>query len=302
MLGNDAENEVSYQSVTIDYMRDVFRPKVFVKAGTTPSPTENKLFTSIYGGLDGEHTESQEKKIVDLNCQSYFNSSFNSDTKLNKMEDEEEKEAMAYRNKILEIEKKLGCIQEVDETPTLMDDQPSIQFKTKLCGCKECSPVVLENGLLHCALCDISIQNDSWQTHKQSICHQIRRSRGNHMYINPYMNPSSQAYHVMQSMGWSEGEGLGYEGQGILHPIATRLKDNRLGVGAEDDMPLRVTHTPHNGDADPHEDPAITRERERLIKKYGLKRLKRIIKKYHEKKKKIEQQKKEKWLRDEFRM
>ena len=30
--------------------------------------------------------------------------------------------------------------------------------------------------------------------------------------------------------------------------------------------PLRITHTPHNGDADENEDPKITKERERLIK------------------------------------
>lgn len=30
--------------------------------------------------------------------------------------------------------------------------------------------------------------------------------------------------------------------------------------------PLKITHTPHNGDADENEDPKITKERERLIK------------------------------------
>lgn len=29
--------------------------------------------------------------------------------------------------------------------------------------------------------------------------------------------------------------------------------------------PLRITHTPHNDDADPNEDPIVTKERERLI-------------------------------------
>ena len=30
--------------------------------------------------------------------------------------------------------------------------------------------------------------------------------------------------------------------------------------------PLKITHTPHNGDVDENEDPKITKERERLIK------------------------------------
>lgn len=60
--------------------------------------------------------------------------------------------------------------------------------------------------------------------------------------------------------------------------------------------PLRITHIEQN------EDPAVTRERERLIKKFGYKRLKRIIRKYNQKKKELEMQKKERWLREQFRL
>lgn len=60
--------------------------------------------------------------------------------------------------------------------------------------------------------------------------------------------------------------------------------------------PLRITHTEQN------EDPAVTRERERLIKKFGAKRLKRIIRKYNQKKREMEMEKKERWLREQFRL
>ena len=65
---------------------------------------------------------------------------------------------------------------------------------------------------------------------------------------------------------------------------------------------MRITHTPHKGDADPTEDPRITKERERLLSKYGEKRLRRLIARYEKKKKEKEMRQRELWLRDEFRL
>ena len=112
---------------------------------------------------------------------------------------------------------------------------PQVHFLVDQCACAECSPVVQSDGSLYCELCHVPILRDTWVEHMRSICHQMKRWNGVHKYINPYMRPSSQAYHLMQSMGWKEGEGLGVEGQGRLEPIATRLKRNRLGIGAHDD-------------------------------------------------------------------
>ena len=112
---------------------------------------------------------------------------------------------------------------------------PQVHFLVDQCACAECSPVVRSDGSLYCELCHVPILRDTWVEHMRSICHQMKRWNGVHKYINPYMRPSSQAYHLMQSMGWKEGEGLGVEGQGRLEPIATRLKRNRLGIGAHDD-------------------------------------------------------------------
>lgn len=77
-----------------------------------------------------------------------------------------------------------------------------------------------------------------WITHMQSICHQLKRKRGEHVYINPYMDPNSTMFRVMTDMGWEEGNGLGADGSGRLEPIPTRLKNNRLGVGAREPKSL----------------------------------------------------------------
>ena len=59
--------------------------------------------------------------------------------------------------------------------------------------------------------------------------------------------------------------------------------------------PLRVTHTEQN------EDPEVIQARDRLLKKYGARRLKRLIKKYNQQKRDREMRKKEAWLREQFR-
>jgi splicing factor 45 len=40
----------------------------------------------------------------------------------------------------------------------------------------------------------------------------------------------SKAMRMMQSMGWSEGKGLGKEGQGMATPIILQKTDKRSGV------------------------------------------------------------------------
>lgn len=307
---DNSDNFSKYQRVAIDYMRDVFRPKVFVKAGSSVNTPKSPLYTSVYAGLEGKITETMHTSTREQAQESKGGMVI--------VDEVEEEEARAYAERMREVERRFeGQLNENGEIEGELTNRPTarnainsspssaipIHFQSTQCACKECSPVVLENGDLHCDLCHITLVKDTWVAHMQSIGHQWKRSKGQHQYINPYMNPSSQAYRVMESMGWREGKGLGYEGNGRLEPIPTRLKDNHLGIGAEDDqMPLRITHTPHNDDADPHEPPEVAKERERLIKKYGLKRLKRIIKRYHEKKRMAEQRRKEEWLREEFRI
>ena len=121
-----------------------------------------------------------------------------------------------------------------NSSPSTNTTTTEVRFLVDQCACAECSPVILPDGSLFCELCHVPILRDTWVAHMRSICHQMKRCGGTHQYINPYMKPSSQAYHLMQSMGWKEGEGLGVKGQGRLEPIATRLKNNRLGIGAQD--------------------------------------------------------------------
>lgn len=224
-VDTDDTTAIQYIPYQVDYFGKVFHPKQFVKEHdvvgvsslkSTQDDFQKKqpIYTSIYNGIMDISNEKEEKQIKH---------SFTPD---------EEKQASELYHRILEIEKehanesKVSCI----------DDQSSLQFVVNQCGCPECSPRLRDNDIMYCELCDVVLRDDNWIHHTQSICHQVKRQNKVHVYVNPFMNPSSSAFKVMTAMGWEEGQGLGKEGQGRLEPIPTRLKNNRLGIGAADSM------------------------------------------------------------------
>lgn len=48
---------------------------------------------------------------------------------------------------------------------------------------------------------------------------------------------------MLINSGWDYEKGLGAEGQGARHPVATRLKHDRLALGAAGTSRKLVTHT-----------------------------------------------------------
>jgi hypothetical protein len=48
---------------------------------------------------------------------------------------------------------------------------------------------------------------------------------------------------MLVNSGWDYEKGLGAEGQGARHPVATRLKHDRLALGAAGTNKKLVTHT-----------------------------------------------------------
>lgn len=219
----DDTSSIHYTPFHIDYMKDVFHPKQFIKEkkeeslpketlSYTPSFNNNPVYTSIYSG------------IADISTDKFHDKRIRSE-----LSESDRKQADLLFQRIKEIEKLHSST-----TKSTIEDSSSTTFVVNQCGCPECCPRFREDGVMTCELCNISLENENWQHHIQSICHQFKRHDKTHVYVNPFMNPSSSAFKWMTSMGWKEGEGLGVEGQGRLEPIPTRLKNNRLGVGAMD--------------------------------------------------------------------
>lgn len=229
----DDSTSIRYSPYQLDYMKDYFRPKQFVKESiknhddspkqkTINDNEQQAIYTSIYSGLKDISTNK-------LDGSSTIPQSSHSKTK--EMED--------YYQHILQIEAKHTN----PESASIIKEE-DVQFEVHHCGCEECSPRFYEDGSMYCELCSTDVPDGQWIEHSQSICHQYKRKQKTHVYVNPYMNSSSNAFRLMTEMGWKEGNGLGLKGQGRLEPIPTRLKQNHLGVGAFDPA-YRILLTVH---------------------------------------------------------
>ncbi|CAA21702.2 G-patch domain-containing protein [Caenorhabditis elegans] len=51
------------------------------------------------------------------------------------------------------------------------------------------------------------------------------------------LDSGNVGFKLLKSMGWSEGQGLGKEKQGHVEPVATEVKNNRKGLGANEKEP-----------------------------------------------------------------
>ena len=52
----------------------------------------------------------------------------------------------------------------------------------------------------------------------------------------------SKGFKMLKAAGWKEGEGLGVRGDGVTHPVATRLVKGRPGLERHLAQPARITH------------------------------------------------------------
>lgn len=222
--GKDDVSGIPYTPSRIDYMRNVFHPKVFVPASNSHSYDASAGHT-LFSSLEGTAFQSVYDGIYDFEKAEVTK---NRDTAPCEATDKEEAKKLFQR--VQEIEKR----HEAEGEASPIEDSSMPLFRNKRCGCLECSPRFDAKGAMYCGLCSVQLSDGSWITHMQSICHQLKCKRGEHVYMNPFMNPNSTMFRVMTDMGWEEGIGLGADGNGRLEPIPTRLKNNRLGVGARE--------------------------------------------------------------------
>eukprot|EP00304_Pavlova_gyrans_P012689 CAMPEP_0206040662 /NCGR_PEP_ID=MMETSP1466-20131121/5510_1 /ASSEMBLY_ACC=CAM_ASM_001126 /TAXON_ID=44452 /ORGANISM="Pavlova gyrans, Strain CCMP608" /LENGTH=358 /DNA_ID=CAMNT_0053415343 /DNA_START=63 /DNA_END=1136 /DNA_ORIENTATION=+ len=99
-----------------------------------------------------------------------------------------------------------------------------------------------------CDVCGEAVTGDM-RMHQATMAHQFALNVGQ-TRRSTTIPCGNVGYRMMRdNLGWAEGQGLGRHGQGVLKPVATRLKRDRTGVrvlGSEGSkrMPLRVTHGP----------------------------------------------------------
>jgi hypothetical protein len=94
-----------------------------------------------------------------------------------------------------------------------------------------------------CEVCGVAVAGAAQAAHIRSTLHQFKLQE--HLSPAPvfFVPPDSVGYRLMTGrMGWT-GAGLGPREQGPTEPVATRVKNDRLGVGAPTRNVLAVTHS-----------------------------------------------------------
>ncbi|KAF1805155.1 hypothetical protein V8B55DRAFT_1494033 [Mucor lusitanicus] len=96
---------------------------------------------------------------------------------------------------------------------------------------------------IKCESCDMTISKSDYKRHIQGTAHMV----SNQAMYPPTpdiltLNGSNVGFRMLQSQGWQYEQGLGPDSQGRRHPIATVLKQDRLGIGHQDTGRKVVTH------------------------------------------------------------
>ncbi|KAG2195805.1 hypothetical protein INT46_004421 [Mucor plumbeus] len=95
---------------------------------------------------------------------------------------------------------------------------------------------------IKCDSCDMIISKSDYKRHIQGTAHMVSSQVS---YPAPdilTLNGSNVGFKMLQSQGWQYEEGLGPDSKGRRHPIATVLKQDRLGIGHQDTGKKLVTH------------------------------------------------------------
>lgn len=106
------------------------------------------------------------------------------------------------------------------------------------------TPVCLDKPsgeTLWCESCDILIAKLDYKRHIQGTAHMVsNKSEPAPDLLS--LSGGNVGFKMMKSQGWKYEDGLGPEGQGRRHPIATVLKQDRLCIGHEETGRKVVTH------------------------------------------------------------
>ncbi|KAI8391444.1 uncharacterized protein BYT42DRAFT_610675 [Radiomyces spectabilis] len=93
-----------------------------------------------------------------------------------------------------------------------------------------------------CESCQMALLVSDYRRHLSGTAHQVSADLTQAPdYL--VLNGSNVGFQMLRSQGWQYEEGLGPKGQGRRHPIATVLKQDRLGLGHQRTGRKAVTHS-----------------------------------------------------------
>ncbi|KAG0241366.1 hypothetical protein B0O80DRAFT_496180 [Mortierella sp. GBAus27b] len=98
-------------------------------------------------------------------------------------------------------------------------------------------------GHILCESCQIEVREDDLERHRQGTAHLMSQESPIKPLDTLKLGYENKGFRMLVNSGWDYEKGLGAEGQGARHPVATRLKHDRLALGAAGASKKAVTHT-----------------------------------------------------------
>ncbi|KAI8047083.1 uncharacterized protein B0P05DRAFT_592847 [Gilbertella persicaria] len=94
----------------------------------------------------------------------------------------------------------------------------------------------------YCPDCDLDILTSDYQRHLAGTAHMVSKPTTVETPDLLELNGKNIGFKMMVSQGWKYEGGLGPQQEGKRHPIATTLKQDRLGIGHQDTAKKAITH------------------------------------------------------------
>ncbi|KAF9988528.1 hypothetical protein BGZ65_000598 [Modicella reniformis] len=102
---------------------------------------------------------------------------------------------------------------------------------------------IVAEGHVLCESCQIEVREDDLDRHRQGTAHLMSQESSIKPLDTLTLGYENKGFRILVNNGWDYEKGLGAKGQGARHPVATRLKHDRLALGAVGTSKKVVTHT-----------------------------------------------------------
>ncbi|KAF9929710.1 G patch domain and ankyrin repeat-containing protein 1 [Linnemannia zychae] len=102
---------------------------------------------------------------------------------------------------------------------------------------------IVAEGYVYCESCQMEIKKDDLDRHRRGTAHLMSQESSIKPIDTLTLGHENKGFRMLVKSGWDYEKGLGIEGQGARHPVATRLKHDRLAIGAAGTSKKFITHT-----------------------------------------------------------
>ncbi|KAG0222974.1 G patch domain and ankyrin repeat-containing protein 1 [Actinomortierella wolfii] len=93
-----------------------------------------------------------------------------------------------------------------------------------------------------CSTCLLKVHKDDALRHQHGTAHLLSQDSAIRPLDSLILSPNNKGFKMMLKSGWDYEKGLGAQGQGRRHPIATQLRQDRRSLGSANEPKKVVTH------------------------------------------------------------